>query len=94
MKVLKGYVRNRAKPEGCIAEGYLADECISFVSEFIEGARELDNNRMRNEEFCNDLILEGRPISSGKPIKLTNEMTESAHRYVLFNMAIVEPFLE
>ena len=51
MKVLKGYVRNRAKPEGCIAEGYLADECISFVSEFIEGARDLDNNRMRNEEF-------------------------------------------
>ncbi|XP_074346497.1 uncharacterized protein LOC141685284 [Apium graveolens] len=29
---LKSYVRNRSKPEGSIAEGYLAEECMTFCS--------------------------------------------------------------
>ncbi|KAL6194567.1 hypothetical protein ACLB2K_035649 [Fragaria x ananassa] len=29
-KVLKDYVKNRARPEGSIAENYLADECLRF----------------------------------------------------------------
>ncbi|KAL6185460.1 hypothetical protein ACLB2K_041593 [Fragaria x ananassa] len=33
MKVLKGYVRNRAAPEGSIAENYLADECVRVHKE-------------------------------------------------------------
>ncbi|KAK9901035.1 hypothetical protein M0R45_002304 [Rubus argutus] len=34
MKTLKDYVRNPARPEGCIAESYLADECIRGGSIF------------------------------------------------------------
>ncbi|XP_060960875.1 uncharacterized protein LOC115723900 [Cannabis sativa] len=34
---LKSYVRNKNKPEGCIAEGYLANECLTFCSRYIEG---------------------------------------------------------
>ena len=30
MKVLKDFVRNPARPEGCIAESYLAEECMNF----------------------------------------------------------------
>ncbi|GMP78094.1 hypothetical protein CsSME_00034161 [Camellia sinensis var. sinensis] len=29
---LKKYVRNRTHPEGSIAEGYLAEECLTFCS--------------------------------------------------------------
>ncbi|KAL5761833.1 hypothetical protein ACOSP7_018097 [Xanthoceras sorbifolium] len=32
---LKGYVRNKARPEGSIAEGYLIDECLTFCSQYI-----------------------------------------------------------
>ncbi|KAK1386144.1 hypothetical protein POM88_023879 [Heracleum sosnowskyi] len=32
---LKSYVRNRSKPEGSIAEGYLAEECLTFCSRFL-----------------------------------------------------------
>ncbi|XP_074347400.1 uncharacterized protein LOC141686254 [Apium graveolens] len=32
---LKSYVRNRSKPEGSIAEGYLAEECVTFCSRFL-----------------------------------------------------------
>ncbi|XP_020082508.1 uncharacterized protein LOC109706120 [Ananas comosus] len=34
---LKSYVRNRAHPEGSIAEGYIAEECLTFCSrQFID----------------------------------------------------------
>ncbi|GJW79420.1 hypothetical protein Tco_0143395 [Tanacetum coccineum] len=32
MKKLKGYVRNKANPEGSIAEGYVAEEALAFSS--------------------------------------------------------------
>ncbi|GJW77052.1 hypothetical protein Tco_0138734 [Tanacetum coccineum] len=32
MKKLKGYVRNKAKPEGSIAKGYVAEEALTFSS--------------------------------------------------------------
>ncbi|XP_071714966.1 uncharacterized protein [Rutidosis leptorrhynchoides] len=37
MKKLKNYVRNKAKPEGCIAEGYVADEALTACSMSLEG---------------------------------------------------------
>ncbi|XP_073033704.1 uncharacterized protein [Primulina eburnea] len=35
MKILKGYVRNRNRPEGCIAECYIAEEAIEFCSDYL-----------------------------------------------------------
>ena len=32
----KGYVRNRARPEGSIAEAYIATEALTFCSKYIE----------------------------------------------------------
>ncbi|XP_058202814.1 uncharacterized protein LOC131317269 [Rhododendron vialii] len=55
---------------------------------------ETTNRGPRNQDFENDVILEGRPISAATSITLTDEVLESAHRYVLFNAAIVEPYLE
>nr|GFB27651.1 hypothetical protein [Tanacetum cinerariifolium] len=34
MKKLKGYVRNKAKPEGSIVEGYVAEEALTFSSHY------------------------------------------------------------
>ncbi|XP_062086479.1 uncharacterized protein LOC133792587 [Humulus lupulus] len=94
MKILKDYVRNRARPEGCIAECYIADECVSFCNEFTDHSIELNTKEGRNEEWSNDVILEGRPISRRKEIILTDELLEIAHRYILLNTSVVEPFLE
>jgi len=35
MGVLKKYVRNRSRPEGCIAKGYVTEEVIDFCVDFI-----------------------------------------------------------
>jgi hypothetical protein len=34
--VLKGYVRNRARPDGSIAMGFLSYECISFCQNYLK----------------------------------------------------------
>lgn len=93
MKIFKGYVRNRARPEGSIAECYLAEECMAFCSQFLKHSIEVDIQEVL-EDFGNEVILEGRPISGKRLITLSDELLEIAHRCVLFNTAEVEPFLE
>jgi hypothetical protein len=34
--VIKGYVRNRARPDGSIAQGFLTEECISFCTNYLD----------------------------------------------------------
>ncbi|TYJ96367.1 hypothetical protein E5676_scaffold1159G00290 [Cucumis melo var. makuwa] len=94
MKVPKAYVRNRARPEGCIVEGYLADECVSFSSGFFNEPPELFHKECRNEELENNVILEGRPISARISIMMDDDDLKNAHRYVLFNTTEIEPFVE
>ncbi|KAL8155617.1 hypothetical protein AgCh_000853 [Apium graveolens] len=43
--VLKKYVQNQSKPEGSIAEGYLADECLTFCARFLNDSE----NKSMNE---------------------------------------------
>ena len=33
---IKGYVRNRARPDGSIVQGFLTEECISFCQNYME----------------------------------------------------------
>ena len=40
MKKLKGFVRQRAKPEGSMAEGYISYEYFYYASEYI---KQIDN---------------------------------------------------
>ena len=36
LRTVKGYVRNKAQPEGSIAEAYIAEECLTFCSRFFD----------------------------------------------------------
>ena len=37
MKMLKSYVRNRTRPEGCIKEASICEEATEFCSDFLSG---------------------------------------------------------
>ena len=37
LHTLKAYVHNQAYPEGSIAEGYIANECLTFCSRYFHG---------------------------------------------------------
>lgn len=42
------YVRNGARPEGCIAKGYVVDECSNFCSMYLRGIEIRWNRGERN----------------------------------------------
>nr|XP_025617017.1 uncharacterized protein LOC112709341 [Arachis hypogaea] len=100
---LKSYVRNKAAPEGCIAEGYIIEECLTFCSRYLEdGNIETRFNRPRrnddqNENTCSSCstvlskIFPALGISRGahKICSLTPTEKLQAHRYVLTNCSLV-----
>ncbi|KAL3344037.1 hypothetical protein AABB24_023461 [Solanum stoloniferum] len=44
----KRYVQNKARPEGCIAEGYIIDECLTFCSMYSIDIESKFNREDRN----------------------------------------------
>ncbi|KAL5745595.1 hypothetical protein ACOSP7_026741 [Xanthoceras sorbifolium] len=48
MHTLKAYVRNKAHPEGSIAEGYTDHECLNFYSMYFRGIETRFNRPERN----------------------------------------------
>ncbi|GJW40839.1 hypothetical protein Tco_0066684 [Tanacetum coccineum] len=48
MKKLKGYVRNKAKPEGSIAKGYVVEEALTFSSHYFRDVTMKFNHPDRN----------------------------------------------
>ncbi|CAA7044905.1 unnamed protein product [Microthlaspi erraticum] len=68
MKILKDFFKNPARPEGCIAESYLAEECIQFCSDFLRNTTSVQEKQYRNTEYEKVFILEGRPIYAGSPV--------------------------
>ena len=89
MKILKVYVMQSAHPEGSIDERYMSDESMRFCFVFIKQANDVGSKVGRNE-----IILEGRPLYSGKQITLFEKDLASEHQCVLFNLAMTDPFLE
>ncbi|XP_039134115.1 uncharacterized protein LOC120271498 isoform X3 [Dioscorea cayenensis subsp. rotundata] len=88
---LKSYVRNRSRPEGSIAEGYIAEECITFCSRYFEGINIRFCKLPRNDNF-------GDPVnghSIGKSTTFTLDLIEwkQAHRYMLFNSESLDCYI-
>lgn len=50
MRTLKTFVRNKAYPEGSIAEGYAEKECLTFCSRYLSMIETHFNRLDRNEE--------------------------------------------
>jgi hypothetical protein len=49
LRTLKVYVRNKAQPEGSIAEGYILEECMTFCSRFLDDTHTKLNQPERHE---------------------------------------------
>lgn len=95
MKTLKSYVKNYARPEACMAEGYLARECIAFCLEFLHNSIPVEEEANRNEDVEIDPhILEGRPLQRATKVRLSDKEREIVHRYVLMNTSVMNPYVE
>lgn len=81
-------MRNRAYPEGSIAEGYIVEECLTFCSRFLEGttrftrtSRNPDPSDNTKGVYMFDSV--GEPIGKAVSGQLDDQLLVQAHRYVL-----------
>ena len=89
-KTVKGFVRNLAKPEGSIAQGYQVEQALGFITEYMSEYN-VTTRRVwddKEEPTMVDEILEGK----GKPKRLSDELRSAMHDFVLDNSAHVEPY--
>lgn len=92
LKILKGYVRQRNRPEGSMAAGYVMDETLGFCTEYMQDCTltqrriwdDMEDPRMYDE------ILEG----NGRRRILTHELRQWIHEFVLNNADILEIYRE
>ncbi|XP_039140514.1 uncharacterized protein LOC120277730 [Dioscorea cayenensis subsp. rotundata] len=92
------YVRNRASPEGSIAEGYLANECLTFASRYLVGTETSFNQSTRNEEdqnVANDEEVSffanvGRPLGRKKNKGFSSNKRKRVSRITLDNQTLVQ----
>ena len=89
MKVLKGYVRNRNQPEGCIAKCYIAEEGIEFCTKYLSNVEAI-------EIPCTSKIDQKvrASIFGGHTMKVDYNLWLQAHHYVLENTTIIQPYVE
>jgi hypothetical protein len=89
-KTVKGFVRNLAKPEGSIAQGYQVEQTLGFITEYMSEYN-VTTRRVwddKEEPSMVDEILEGK----GKTKFLSEDLRSAMHEFVLDNSAPVEPY--
>ncbi|XP_040369557.1 uncharacterized protein LOC121051349 [Rosa chinensis] len=100
---LKKYVRNKNLPEGCIAEGYIIEECLSFCVMYLSDGVDSKRTRIgRNADDPNNVPRLGLPVFDKKgralekphEFKLTKEDLLRAHTHVLINCPEIKSYLK
>ena len=89
----KGYVRNRARPEGSIAEAYIATEALTFCSKYIETADQLSKEVGEDNPGLNvfdySVRVTGKSRQEDKPKDLDKMVW-----YVLNNCPEILPYIK
>jgi len=90
MKELKSFVKNKAKPEGSMAYGYLREESIGFLTEYLAEYTPTIKRAWDDKEdpTMNEEILEGAKRNC--PMSL--EFQKLIHAFVLDNTEHMEPY--
>ncbi|CAL8154398.1 unnamed protein product [Prunus armeniaca] len=87
MKVLKGYVQNRTRPEGCIAERYIAEEAVEFCTEHLSDVSTVGVPSSQKMGVS-------KPLSGCTVSVVDRDLLNQTHLYVLENTEEVLPYIE
>ncbi|KAI5350682.1 hypothetical protein L3X38_003573 [Prunus dulcis] len=87
MKVLKGYVQNRTRPEGCIAERYIAEEAVEFCTQHLSDVSTVGVPSSQKMGVS-------KPLSGCTVSVVDQDLLNQAHLYVLENTEEVLPYIE
>ncbi|XP_074342713.1 uncharacterized protein LOC141680130 [Apium graveolens] len=86
LKAFKGYVRNPAHPEGCIAEAYVAEEAVECLVNFEKSTVGVTQNAKHEQN--------ARPLSGGTLIKPSDEDLHLAHLRFLQYTTDIRPYFD
>ncbi|XP_057779975.1 uncharacterized protein LOC130998576 [Salvia miltiorrhiza] len=87
MRVLKTYVRNRNRPEGCMAECYIAEEAVEFCSDYLSNVQTCGIPESQYE------IQHTKPLSSANISSISTEELMQAHMHCLANDVEIDPYI-
>ncbi|MCO5587908.1 hypothetical protein L7F22_041860 [Adiantum nelumboides] len=92
MGFLKGLVRQRARPEGSMSEGWVLGECMYYLVEYLERIDEGAPHKWTLDEstILSDEILCGKGIC----FKVSYEERTSLSTFVIYNSQCMEKFVE
>ncbi|XP_020257468.1 uncharacterized protein LOC109833993 [Asparagus officinalis] len=97
---LKNYVRNRSRPEGSIAKGYLIEEATIFCARYLDDVESKLNRPIRLQEGPLG-TRKSKKLSASKLyqayrfiLKLSASKLYQAYRFILDNMKSIHPYRE
>ena len=101
MAVYKQYVRNRARPEGSIAEAYVVNEALTFCSMYLRGVETRFNRPERNDDRVESQPVReysvfkavGRPFGKKSTMLLNPQLKQKAEWYILNNCTEIKEYL-
>jgi hypothetical protein len=89
MVVMKGYVRNRAHPEGSMIEGYTTEEVIECYAGYIK-----DENPIGVPVSRHHGRLSGKGTKGVKPIIDTYQRVCEAYFSIMHQLAVIRPYVK
>jgi hypothetical protein len=90
MVVMKGYVRNRAQPEGSMIEGYTTEEVVECYTDFIKDDKPIGVLVSRHHG-----TLSRKGTKGAKSIIDVNyERVREAHFSIMHQLAVMRPYVE
>nr|GFC61290.1 hypothetical protein [Tanacetum cinerariifolium] len=98
IKKLKNYVRNKDKPEGSIAEGYVAEEALTFGSHYFWDVTMKFNRLDRNVDcpspMCQLQVFKSlcKSISLRSVIRIDHQELKKVIWYVLHNSPEIDTY--
>ena len=88
MKTFKGYIRNRAHAEGCIAEAYIAEEGVECLVDHEEETIGVPKTGRHKKDSTY------RPLSGATMVNPSSTDLHLAHLCVLQNTTAIMPYFQ
>lgn len=99
---LKKSVKNKARPEGSIAETHISKEALTFCSMYLNRIDTKFNQKERNDDArpstrkakLSIFSQAARPFGGRKQVQLPHSIINKMHWYILNNCEEIRPYLE
>jgi hypothetical protein len=94
-RIVKRYIRNRSRPEGSIIQGYAAEECVEFCTDYMADQKPIGVPVSRNTGRLDGKGGLGR---ANLPVYAVNKRRsddyDRAHFVVLQHLSIIRPYID